>query len=168
MRAFGSGVLLIMLLAACERASVRAPLVSKIPRELQLSVQDSVRGRLPRGGLLMWLDREACESCLGLDLEARAMVQRMPHLPLLVVTTSDDQAAVSEYFSSARLTVPILSIDMDVWKASAPAQGGGVTLQLLSNDGRVLSALRRTGGGQRPLLAEDLEQLVGMVTGRLK
>lgn len=58
MRAFGSAVLLVMLLAACERASVRAPLVSKIPRELQLSVQDSVRGRLPRGGLLMWLDAE--------------------------------------------------------------------------------------------------------------
>ena len=168
MRAFGNGVLLVMLLAACERAPVRARLVSKIPRELQLSLQDSVRGRLPEGGLLMWLDREACESCLGLDLEARAMVERMPHLPLLVITTSDDKTAVSEFFSRARLTVPILSINTDVWNASAPVQEGGVTLELLSNDGRVLSALQRTAGGQRPLLAEDLEQLVGMVTGRLQ
>ncbi len=87
---------------------------------------------------------------------------------VIVVTISDDQAAVSEFFSRARLTVPILSINSEIWNASAPAQEGGVTLELLSNDGRVLSALRRTAGGQRPLLAEDLEQLVGMVTGRLR
>lgn len=156
-------VLAWLILGACDSSQTRSPSTTRNPRVAQVGLQDSVRARLAAGGLLMWLDRAACESCLGLDLEARAILERFPHLKLLVITTATDRAAVGQFFAASRLEIPIIALDAAIWEAVSPAPDGGVQLELLGEDGRLLTSMRRTAGGQRPLFAEDLEQSARMV-----
>ncbi len=116
-----------------------------------------------RGAVLLVLDDKACESCLNIDTELRALRQSWPQLAVHVIAHPKSAVAVREYFKTMRIHkvvwVPYTSIF-----SGAEVGTGSLTAHLVSGDGRVLFTQVRYPGSRRQLVTEDLDALRAMVT----
>ncbi len=109
-----------------------------------------------QGAVVLLLDQQACESCLAIDVEIRALRAQWPSVPALVITDRANAPSVIEYFRSMRLTEKVLVAEMAKVLGPSSHSRGVLTVLMVGRDGRVLFSQTRTPGARQQLLVEDL------------
>lgn len=118
----------------------------------------------PDGAVVLVLDQQACESCLAIDVEIRALRARKPRQPVLVFTDSVNAGSVSQYLASMRSPGRLLVVPATEMAMLTMGVDGALTTHLVDGAGRVLFSQTRVPGARQELLVEDLRALEGLVS----
>jgi hypothetical protein len=179
LRSAVTGLVCGLALVSCSRSSARK--AEDAPEKVAVSFPVSLNSGAPyldlttnastkidrllgeRGAVVLVLDQQACESCLAIDVEIRAIRARNPQQPVLVITDSVNAGSVSKYLSAMKsggrvLVVP--SIDLATLTMGV---GGALTTHLVDGKGRVLFSQTRLPGARQELLVEDLRALEALL-----
>lgn len=116
------------------------------------------------GAVFLLVDELACESCLGVDLEVRAIRSRLPKLDLYLVVDSSKATQVAEYLRLMRVDEKVLVPVSDRSFVRHHSGRGTMTVHLVAGDGRVLFTQVRTPGTRAQFVAEDLRDLTGFLS----
>ncbi|WP_353267452.1 hypothetical protein [Gemmatimonas sp.] len=109
-----------------------------------------------QGAVVLLLDQQACESCLAIDVEIRALRAQWPSVPALVITDRSNAPSVIDYFRSMRLDEKVWVAELaKVLGPSIPSRGA-LSILMVGRDGRILFSQTRTPGARQQLLVEDL------------
>lgn len=122
---------------------------------------DSLLGE--RGAVVLVLDQRACESCLAIDVEIRAIRARNPQQPILVLTDSANAGSVSKYLSAMKSGGRVLVVPSTDLSTLTMGIEGALTTHLVDGEGRVLFSQTRLPGARQELLVENLRALESLL-----
>jgi hypothetical protein len=116
------------------------------------------------GAVVLVLDQRACESCLAIDVEIRALRSRNPRQPVLVLTDSVNAGSVSQYLASMKSPGRLLVVSSADMAMLTMGLEGALTAHLVDGAGRVLFSQTRVPGARQELLVEDLRALEALLS----
>ena len=116
------------------------------------------------GAVVLVLDQRACESCLAIDVEIRALRSRNPRQPVLVLTDSVNAGSVSQYLASMKSPGRLLVVSSAEMAMLTMGLEGALTAHLVDGAGRVLFSQTRVPGAHQELLVEDLRALEALLS----